>query len=151
MQRVVMIGAGIFALTGQIAVLAGPSFPWVFAGKSSRLSPDSDSGSFEPTIGRNLGKERPMTALNIASHDSSSEAPREASDYRFEHLNLGLLLQDMRFSRIAPAPGDRLLDTTLLNLEGQEVSLRSLAAGGPIALVTGSTHQLLSLRCSSGE
>ncbi len=27
----VMIGAGIFALTGQIAVLAGPSFPWVFA------------------------------------------------------------------------------------------------------------------------
>ena len=27
----VMIGAGIFALTGQIAALAGPSFPWVFA------------------------------------------------------------------------------------------------------------------------
>ena len=73
-----------------------------------------------------------MTALNIASHDSSSEAPREANDYRFEHLNLGLLLQDMRFSRTALAPGDRLLDTTLLNLDGQEVSLRSLAAGGPI-------------------
>ena len=80
-----------------------------------------------------------MTALNIASHESSSEAPREANDYRFEHLNLGLLLQDMRFSRTALAPGDRLLDTTLLNLDGQEVSLRSLAAGGPIALVTGST------------
>ena len=27
----VMIGAGIFALTGQIAELAGPGFPWVFA------------------------------------------------------------------------------------------------------------------------
>lgn len=27
----VMIGAGIFALTGQIAELAGPVFPWVFA------------------------------------------------------------------------------------------------------------------------
>ena len=76
-----------------------------------------------------------MTALNTAQHDSSSEA----NDYRFEHLNLGLLLEDMRFSRTALAPGDRLLDTTLLNLDGQEVSLRSLAAGGPIALVTGST------------
>ena len=80
-----------------------------------------------------------MTTLNTAPHDSSTEAPREANDYRFEHLNLGLLLQDMRFSRTALAPGDQLLDTTLLNLDGQEVSLRSLAAGGPIALVTGST------------
>ena len=26
----VMIGAGIFALTGQIAELAGPAFPWAF-------------------------------------------------------------------------------------------------------------------------
>ena len=76
-----------------------------------------------------------MTALHTAPHDSSNEA----NDYRFEHLNLGLLLEDMRFSRTALAPGDRLLDTTLLNLDGQEVSLRSLAAGGPIALVTGST------------
>ena len=80
-----------------------------------------------------------MTALNIASHASSSESPRNANDYRFEHLNLGLLLQDMRFSRTALAPGDRLPDTTPLNLDGQEVSLRSLAAGGPIVLVTGST------------
>ena len=80
-----------------------------------------------------------MTTLTIASHDSSTESPREADDYRFEHLNLGLLLQDMRFSRTALAPGDRLLDTTLLNLDGQVVSLRSFAAGGPIVLVTGAT------------
>ena len=80
-----------------------------------------------------------MTALNIASHASSSESPRNANDYRFEHRNLGLLLQDMRFSRTALSPGDRLPDTTPLNLDGQEVSLRSLAAGGPIVLVTGST------------
>ena len=82
--------------------------------------------------------ERAMTTLNIA-HDLSSERPRNTSDYRFEHLNLGLLLGDMRFSRTALLPGDRLPDATLLNLDGQEVSLRSLAAGRPIALVTGST------------
>lgn len=83
-----------------------------------------------------------MTALNIAaraSHASSSENPRIASDYRFEHLNRGLLLGDMRFSRTSLAPGDRLPDATLFNLDGQEVSLRSLAPGRPIALVTGST------------
>ncbi len=80
-----------------------------------------------------------MTTLDIASHDSVSERPLKTDDYRFEHLNLGLLLGDMRFSSTALAPGDRLPDTTLLNLDGQEVSLRSLAAGRPIVLVTGST------------
>ncbi len=80
-----------------------------------------------------------MSALNIASDNSSSKRLHDASDYRFEHLNLGLLLGDMRFSSTGLAPGDRLPDATLLNLDGQEVSLRSLAAGRPIALVTGST------------
>ena len=78
-----------------------------------------------------------MTALT--SGQSSSDRPRAASDYRFEHLNLGLLLRDMRFSRTALGPGDRLTDATLLDLEGQEVSLLALAARRPIALVTGST------------
>ncbi len=80
-----------------------------------------------------------VTGAAGESHASSSESPRIASDYRFEHLNLGLLLGDMRFSRTGLAPGDRLPDATLFNLDGQEVSLRSLAAGRPIALVTGST------------
>ncbi len=80
-----------------------------------------------------------MTAPNIASNDSSSERPPSGGDYRFDHLNLGLFLQDVRFSRTALVPGDRLPDATLVNLDGQEVSLRSLAAGRPIALVTGST------------
>ena len=43
-----------------------------------------------------------MTALT--SGQSSSDHPRAASDYRFEHLNLGLLLRDMRFSRTALGP-----------------------------------------------
>ena len=86
-----------------------------------------------------LKKETVMTTLDIASHDSVSARPLNTGDYRFEHLNLGLLLGDMRFSSTALAPGDRLPDTTLLNLDGQEVSLRSLAAGRPIVLVTGST------------
>ncbi len=80
-----------------------------------------------------------VLVTGAASHASSSESPRIASDYRFEHLNLGLLLGDMRFSRTGLAPGERLPDATLFNLDGQEVSLRSLAAGRPIALVTGST------------
>ena len=91
-----------------------------------------------PSNHHNLGKERPMTALNITSHDSSGGS-HEDNDYRFEHLNLGLLLKDMRFGRTALVAGDRLVDVTLLNLDGREVSLRSLAAGRPIALVTGST------------
>ena len=80
-----------------------------------------------------------MTTPKIASHDSSSERPSKGSDYRFEHLNLGLFLQDARFSRTALVPGDRLPDATLFDLDGREVSLRSLAAGRPIAMVTGST------------
>ncbi len=80
-----------------------------------------------------------MTALNTTSHQPSSDRPRNASDYRFERLNLGLLLQDMRFKRSALVPGDRLPDATLLDLDGREVSLRAMAAGRPIALVTGST------------
>ncbi len=80
-----------------------------------------------------------MSAPNIAFNDSSSERPPSGSDYRFEHLNLGLFLQDVRFSRTALVPGDRLPEATLVNLDGREVSLRSLAAGRPIALVTGST------------
>ena len=78
-----------------------------------------------------------MTALT--SPQPSSDRPRNASDYRFEHLNLGLLLRDMQFRRTALVPGDRLPDATLFDLEGREVSLSALAAGRPIALVTGST------------
>ncbi len=80
-----------------------------------------------------------MTAPNITSHDSSSERPPHRSDYRFEHLNLGIFLRDTRFGRTALVPGDRLPDATIFNLDGREVSLRSLAAGRPIVLVTGST------------
>ena len=80
-----------------------------------------------------------MTALNTTSHQPSSDRLRNASDYRFERLNLGLLLQDMRFKRTALVPGDQLPDATLLDLDGREVSLRAMAAGCPIALVTGST------------
>ncbi len=77
--------------------------------------------------------------MTAPSQNPPSDRARNASDYRFEHLNLGLLLRDMRFNRAALAPGDRLPDTTLLDLEGREVSLPALAAGRPIALVTGST------------
>jgi thiol-disulfide isomerase/thioredoxin len=80
-----------------------------------------------------------MSAPNIASNDSSSEQPPSGSDYRFDHLNLSVFLRDVRFGRIALVPGDRLPDATLLDVDGQEASLRSLAAGRPIALVTGST------------
>ena len=77
--------------------------------------------------------------MTVPSQEHSSDRPRKSSDYRFDHLNLGLLLRDMRFNRAALVPGDRLPDTTLLDLEGREVSLPDLAAGRPIALVTGST------------
>ena len=76
-----------------------------------------------------------MTSLDISAHDLPHERLDDGSDYRFEHL----LLADMRFSSTALAPGDQLPEATLLDLDGREVSLRSLAGGRPIALVTGST------------
>jgi thiol-disulfide isomerase/thioredoxin len=85
----------------------------------------------------NLPKESAMVALT--PDQPSGDPPHHVNDYRFEHLNLGLLLRDMRFRRTALVPGERLPDATLVDLDGQEVSLPALAAGRPIALVTGST------------
>ena len=62
-----------------------------------------------------------------------------ADNYRFEHFDFRMMLQDMRFSQESLRAGDRLPVTTLLTADGDEASLRELAAGRPIVLVTGST------------
>ena len=78
------------------------------------------------------------SALNIESHQSSSEPLVTVDNYRFEHFSLGLALQDMRFSPASLRAGDLLPDDSLLNPDGKEVSLRTLADGRPVVLVTGS-------------
>lgn len=78
-------------------------------------------------------------STNLAdSHETSSRHRGDADNYRFEHFDFRLMLQDMRFSRGSLRTGDRLPNATLLTLDNEEVSLHELAAHRPIVLVTGS-------------
>lgn len=85
----------------------------------------------------------PVDALHDARGTDSLPLAGEhrgaLDNYRFEHFDFRMMLQDMRFSQESLRAGDRLPDTTLLTPDGDEASLRELAAGRPIVLVTGST------------
>ncbi|MDD9942875.1 MAG: hypothetical protein OXU20_17675 [Myxococcales bacterium] len=59
-------------------------------------------------------------------------------NYRFEHFGLGIAMSDFAFSADALGPGDVLPDSTLIDVEGRLLSLRVLADGLPLVLVTGS-------------
>ena len=77
-----------------------------------------------------------MTAPNISNHTPLHTRASDSSDYRFEHLNIGMLMRDMRFSGAALQPGDRLPEAQVFDLDGRAVSLRTVGGGRPIALVT---------------
>jgi len=59
-------------------------------------------------------------------------------DYRYDTFRAALLLNDARFSPDSLKPGQGLPDRTLVRADGAEISLRQLAGGQPVVLVTGS-------------
>ena len=69
----------------------------------------------------------------------------DGDDYRYETFRAGVLMNDARFSPDALKPGQLLPDQTLVRPDGEEISLRNLAAGRPIVLVTGSLTCPLSI------
>ena len=78
---------------------------------------------------------------NRADYNRSTASPtddREGDGYRYETFHAKLLLNDVRFSSDSLKPGQVLPDRTLARPDGEEISLRDLSDGRPIALVTGS-------------
>ena len=58
--------------------------------------------------------------------------------YRYDHLQLRLVLRDLYFSRDDPGPGDRVPDFDLLTLGGGRFRSTDLAETGPALLIFGS-------------
>lgn len=65
-------------------------------------------------------------------------AARDKAPYRFAHFSPSIMLGDLRFSRSALRPGDRLPNIALTLSDGTATSLYELAAGKPLLLFTGS-------------
>ena len=59
-------------------------------------------------------------------------------EYRFEHFSIKVMAGDMRFSRDALRPGQKLPDLPITMSDGSSTSLYQLADGKPLLLVTGS-------------
>ena len=62
----------------------------------------------------------------------------ETEDYRFDRFRLGLILDDMKFSKKSLRPGDPIPRFDLLATDGSQFQLDEYAAGRPVLLVTGS-------------
>jgi thiol-disulfide isomerase/thioredoxin len=76
---------------------------------------------------------------SMATTAEGSEAlSTGASDYRFEHLRLGIVLRDMYYAKTDPAPGDRIVDFDLPTLDGGRFRSADLAETAPVLLVFGS-------------
>lgn len=84
------------------------------------------------------------TLIN-AKRSTAGAAISDVSDYRYETFRAGLLMNDARFSSGALRPGQLLPDQRLIQPDGEETSLRTVAAGRPIVLVTGSLTCPLSI------
>ena len=84
------------------------------------------------------------TLIN-AERSTAGTAISDVSDYRYETFRAGLLMNDARFSSGALKPGQLLPDQRLIQPDGEETSLRTVAAGRPIVLVTGSLTCPLSI------
>jgi len=74
---------------------------------------------------------------------SSEARPERTTDegtrYRFQHLALPLVLEDMYFSKGDPGPGDRVPGFDLPTLGGGRFRSRDLAQTGPALMIFGST------------
>ena len=84
-------------------------------------------------VASTAGRTGILATVDADSSGTSSENRSAADSYRFEHFDFSLMLQDLRFSRGSLRAGDRLPDATLLTLDGEEISLRALAADRPAA------------------
>jgi hypothetical protein len=67
------------------------------------------------------------------------EDPDAGPRYRFERLALPLVLDDLRFDRNAPGPGDRMPGFDLPTLNGRRLRSADLAKTGPTLLIFGSS------------
>ena len=74
------------------------------------------------------------TTHSFTQTDGSSAA----KDYRFDRFRLGLILDDMKFSKDSLRPGDPIPRFDLLASDGSQFQLDEYAAGRPVLLVTGS-------------
>ena len=69
----------------------------------------------------------------------SQETDAAAGDsYRFDHLRLRAVLNDMYFTRSDPGPGDQIVDFDLPTIDGGRFRGRDLAESAPVLLVFGS-------------
>lgn len=58
--------------------------------------------------------------------------------YRFNHFNIKLIANDLRFSRDALKPGQQIPNVTVFNSDGEPIELYDLCSDKPLLLVTGS-------------
>jgi thiol-disulfide isomerase/thioredoxin len=70
------------------------------------------------------------------SADAEAEVGRR---YRFDHLELRTILNDMRFAKGDPGPGDPIPAFDLPRVGGGRVTSRNLTAAGPFLLIFGSS------------
>ena len=66
------------------------------------------------------------------------EAGQAEDGYRYKHFTVPLLLRDMRYSGAALKPGQKIPNSTIFGLEGNQTSVNELGTNKPILLVTGS-------------
>lgn len=59
-------------------------------------------------------------------------------DYRYESISMGLMFDDMRFSKNGVQPGQIVPNFDVFTTEGEKLKLYDLSAGKPLLLVTGS-------------
>ena len=70
--------------------------------------------------------------------NSNTLHSNEEHPYRFEHFDIRIIADDLRFSGEALRPGQHLPNVPVSNIEGEQVSLYSLCQEKPLLLMTGS-------------
>ena len=70
--------------------------------------------------------------------EGTEEAPDARQRYRYDHLQLRLVLRDMYFSKDDPGPGDRVPDFDLPTLSGGRFASIDLIESGPVLMIFGS-------------
>ena len=77
---------------------------------------------------------------------ATSTSPETADNYHFDRFQIGTARQDMVFSAETASAGGFLPDATLLNLAGEEISLRALAGQWTGRLLPPPTETLISYK-----
>ncbi len=68
----------------------------------------------------------------------TEDSPDVGRRYRYDHLQLRLVLRDLYFTRGDPGPGDRVPDFDLPTLGGGRFRSTDLGETGPVLLIFGS-------------